>query len=73
VAFEMSIILAFKRAEDDKLMKFQRAAKFMGVPPDLTTATLYKYMALHLLFPLHSWHCYVETESMLGNRREAAL
>jgi hypothetical protein len=25
------------------------------------------------LFPLHSWHCYVETESMLGNRREAAL
>jgi hypothetical protein len=35
----MSIILAFKRAEDDKL-KFQRAAEFMRVPPDLTTATL---------------------------------
>jgi hypothetical protein len=33
VAFEMmSIILAFKRAEDDKLMKFQRAAEFMRVP-----------------------------------------
>jgi hypothetical protein len=31
------------RAEDDKLMKFQRAAEFMRVPPDLTTATLYKY------------------------------
>jgi hypothetical protein len=31
----------FKRAEDDKLMKFQRAAEFMHVPPDLTTATLY--------------------------------
>jgi hypothetical protein len=61
VAFEMmSIILAFKRAEDDKLMKFQSAAEFMRVPPDLTTATLYKYMALH------SWHCYVETESTLG-------
>jgi hypothetical protein len=57
--------LAFKRAEDDKLMKFQRAAEFMRVPPDLTTATLYKYkyMVLHLLFPLHSWHCYVHTES----------
>jgi hypothetical protein len=35
VAFEMIlIILAFKRAEDDKLMKFQRAAEFMRVPPD---------------------------------------
>jgi hypothetical protein len=45
VAFEMiQIILAFKRAEDDKLMKFQRAAESMRVPPDLTTATLYKYM-----------------------------
>jgi hypothetical protein len=67
VAFEMmSIILAFKRAEDDKLMKFQRAAEFMRVPPDLTAATLYKYMALRLLFPLHSWHCYVQTESTLG-------
>jgi hypothetical protein len=34
-------ILAFKRAEDDKLMKFQRATEFMRVPPDLTsTATL---------------------------------
>jgi hypothetical protein len=66
VAFEMmSIILAFKQAEDDKLMKFQRVAEFMRVPPDLTTATLYKYMALRL-FPLHSWHCYVETESTLG-------
>jgi hypothetical protein len=48
------------------LMKFQRAAEFMRVPPDLTTATLYKYMALRLLFPLHSWHGYVETESTLG-------
>jgi hypothetical protein len=75
VAFEMmTIISAFKRAEDDKLMKFQRAAEFMRVPPDLTTATQSdKYMALRLLFPLHSWHCYVETESTLGNRREAAL
>jgi hypothetical protein len=39
----------------------------MRVLPDLTTATLsatlYKYMVLHLLFPLHSWHCYVQTES----------
>jgi hypothetical protein len=42
-------------------MKFQRAAEFMRVPPDVTTATLYKYMALRLLFTLHSWHCYVET------------
>jgi hypothetical protein len=65
----MSIILAFKRAEDDKLMKFQRAAEFMRVPPDLTTATLCKYMVLHLLFPLHSWHGYVETESTLGGNR----
>jgi hypothetical protein len=40
-------------------MKFQRAAESMRVPPDLTTATLYKYMALCLLFPLHSWHCYL--------------
>jgi hypothetical protein len=41
VAFEMmSIILAFKRAEDDKLMKFQHAAEFMRVPPDLTAATI---------------------------------
>jgi hypothetical protein len=42
-------------------MKFQRAAEFMRVPPDLTTATrtLYKYMVLRLLFPLHSWHCTV--------------
>jgi hypothetical protein len=47
-------------------MKFHRAAQFMRVPPDLTTATLYEYMALRLLFPLHSWHCYVETESTLG-------
>jgi hypothetical protein len=40
VAFEMIyIILAFKRAEDDKLMKFQRAAEFMSVQPHLTTAT----------------------------------
>jgi hypothetical protein len=62
----MLIILAFKRAEDEKLMKFQRAAQFSRVPPDLTTATLYKYMALRLLFPLHSWHYYVETESTLG-------
>jgi hypothetical protein len=54
------IILAFKRAEDEKFMKFQRTAEFMRVPPDRTTATLYKYMAL--LFPLH---CYVETESTL--------
>jgi hypothetical protein len=54
VAFEiMLIILAFKRAEDEKLMKFDRAAQFMRVAPDLTTATLYKYMALRLLFPLH--------------------
>jgi hypothetical protein len=44
-------------------MKFQRAAEFMRVPPDLTTATLYKYMVLRLLLPLHSWHCYVQTES----------
>jgi hypothetical protein len=44
-------------------MKFQRAAEFMRVPPDLTTVTLYKYMVLRLLFPLHSWHCYVQTES----------
>jgi hypothetical protein len=36
----------------------------MRVPPDLTTGTLYKYMVLRLLFPLHySWHCYVQTES----------
>jgi hypothetical protein len=64
VAFEIIyIILAFKRAEDDKLMKFQRAAQFTRVPPDLTTATLYTYMVLRLLFPLHSWHCYVQTES----------
>jgi hypothetical protein len=35
----------------------------MRVPPDLTTATLYKYMVLCLLFQLHSWHCYVQTES----------
>jgi hypothetical protein len=63
-------------------MKFQRATEFTpGVPPDLTTATLYKYMVLRLLFPLHSWHCYVQTESntarrhsnlLGGNRREAA-
>jgi hypothetical protein len=46
-------------------MKFHRTAQFMHVPPDLTTATLFKYMALRLLFPLHSWH-YVETESTLG-------
>jgi hypothetical protein len=51
------------RAEDDKLMKFQQAAQFTYVPPDLTTATLCKYMVLRLLFPLHSWHCYVQTES----------
>jgi hypothetical protein len=44
-------------------MKFQRAVEFMRVPPDLTTATLYKYMVLHLLFPLHSWHRYFQTES----------
>jgi hypothetical protein len=37
------------RAEDDKLMKFQRAAEFMRVPPDLTTATLYKYIAFMAL------------------------
>jgi hypothetical protein len=43
-------------------MKFQRAAEFMRVPPDLTT-TLCKYMVLRLLFPLHSWHCCVQTES----------
>jgi hypothetical protein len=49
--------------EDNKLIKFQPAAQFTHVPPDLTTATLYKYIALRLLFPLHSWHCYVETES----------
>jgi hypothetical protein len=64
VAFEIIyIIFAFKRAEDDKLMKFQRAAEFVRVPPDLTTANLYKYMVIRLLFPLHSWHCYVQTES----------
>jgi NADH:ubiquinone oxidoreductase subunit 4 (subunit M) len=40
----------------------------MRVPPDLTTATLYKYMVLRLLFPLHSWHCYVQTESNTVNR-----
>jgi hypothetical protein len=34
-------------------MKFQRAAEFMCVPPNLTTATLYKYMVLRLLLPLH--------------------
>jgi hypothetical protein len=34
VAFEtIEIILDFERAEDDKLMKFQRAAEFMRVPP----------------------------------------
>jgi hypothetical protein len=44
-------------------MKFQRAAEFMHVSPNMTTATLYKYMVLRLLFPLHSWHCYVQTES----------
>jgi hypothetical protein len=43
-------------------MKYQRAAEFIRVPPDLTTASLYKYMVLRLLFPLHSWHCYVQTE-----------
>jgi hypothetical protein len=49
VAFEMiQIILTFKQAEDDKLMKFQRAAQFTHVPPDPTTVTLYKYMALRL-------------------------
>jgi hypothetical protein len=37
-----------------KLMKFQREAEFMHVPPDLTTATLYKYMVLRLLFPLQN-------------------
>jgi hypothetical protein len=48
------------RAEDDKLMKFQRATEFMRVPPDpWTTATLYKNMVLRLLF-------------CSGNRREAA-
>jgi hypothetical protein len=46
------IILAFKRAEEDKLMKFQRAAEFMRVPPDLTTATLNTWFSV--LFPLHS-------------------
>jgi hypothetical protein len=75
-------ILAFKRAEDDKLMKFHRAAEFMRVPPDLITATLYKYMVLRLLFLLHSWQFYVQTKSNTarwqlcmcsGNRREAAL
>jgi hypothetical protein len=40
-------------------MKFQRAAQITRVPPDL----LYKYMALRLLLPLHSWHCYIQTES----------
>jgi hypothetical protein len=38
VAFEMIyiiFILAFERAEDDKLMKYQRATEFMHVPPDL--------------------------------------
>jgi hypothetical protein len=54
-------------------MTFQRAAEFMRVPPDLTTATLYKYIALRLLFPLHSWHCYVKPKVRSGNRREAAL
>jgi hypothetical protein len=59
VAFEITkIILASKRASED-----EGAAQFTRVPPDLTTATLYKYMALRLLFPLHSWHCYVQTES----------
>jgi hypothetical protein len=60
VAFEMmSIILAFKRAEDDKLMKFQHAAEFMRVPPDLTTATLYKYIAaMYISSRLHVHYMY---------------
>jgi hypothetical protein len=33
----IQVILAFKRAEDNKLMKFQRATEFTRVPPDLTT------------------------------------
>jgi hypothetical protein len=28
------------RAEDDKLMQFQRATEFMRVPPAMTSATL---------------------------------
>jgi hypothetical protein len=31
------LFLAYKRAEDDKLMKFQRATEFTRVPHDLTT------------------------------------
>jgi hypothetical protein len=42
---------------------FEIIYDYLSVPPDLTTATLYKYMVLHLLFPLHSWHCYIQTES----------
>jgi hypothetical protein len=45
------------------------------------TWLLLLYMDLRLLFPLHSWHCYVQTESNTtrwqlcarGNRREAGL
>jgi hypothetical protein len=33
----LKCILAFKRAEDDKLMKFQRVTELTRVPPNLTT------------------------------------
>jgi hypothetical protein len=76
VAFEMmSIILAFKRAEDDKLMKFQRAAEFMRVPPDLTicysdyTNTWLSIYCFHCIHGIVTFKPKVHS----GNRREAAL
>jgi hypothetical protein len=46
----ISVILAFRRAEDDKLMEFQRATEFTRVPPDLTTAT-------NTWFSIYCFHC----------------
>jgi hypothetical protein len=70
VAFEMmSIILAFKRAEDDKLMKFQRAAEFMRVPPETRLLLLYTNTWLSV----YCFHCIHGIVTLKGNRREAAL
>jgi hypothetical protein len=77
----MSIILAFKRAEDDKLMKFQRAAEFMRVPPDLTILLLLiqihgspSIVSIAFMALLRSNRKYARGIAyMVGNRREATL
>jgi hypothetical protein len=81
--------LALKRADDDKLMKFQRAAEFMRVPPDLTTfSALPSLCVFHLTWLLllytNTWlsvycfHCIhgivtLKPKVRSGNRREAVF